>query len=66
MTTSERLAKDVGKLIEAQLKGLQREKIASKSIARHAVAFVVGTMDEAIEVGYEGAIEVLDAEGIGG
>ncbi|ALA57260.1 histidinol dehydrogenase [Nitrospira moscoviensis] len=59
VTTSERLAKDVGKLIEAQLKGLQREKIASKSIARHAVAFVVGTMDEAIEVANDIAPEHL-------
>ncbi|MEK7870065.1 MAG: histidinol dehydrogenase, partial [Nitrospirota bacterium] len=56
---SERLAKDVSKLIESQLKGLQREKIASKSIARHAVAFVVTTMDEAIEVANEIAAEHL-------
>ncbi len=50
VTTSERLAKDVSKLIAAQLKGLQREKIASKAIAQHAVAFVVPTMGEAIAV----------------
>jgi len=59
VTTSERLAKDVSKLIESQLKGLQREKIASKSIARHSVAFVVTTMDEAIEVANEIAAEHL-------
>ncbi|MDH4153762.1 MAG: histidinol dehydrogenase [Nitrospira sp.] len=59
VTTSERLAKDVSKLIEVQLKGLQREKIASKSIARHAVAFVVSTMDEAIAVANEIAAEHL-------
>lgn len=59
VTTSERLAKDVSKLIEAQLKGLQREKIASKSIAQHAVAFVVSTMDEAIAVANEIAAEHL-------
>ncbi len=59
ITTSERLAKDVAKLIESQLKGLQREKIASKSIARHAVAFVVGTMEEAIDVANEIAAEHL-------
>jgi histidinol dehydrogenase len=59
VTTSERLAKDVSKLIEDQLRGLQREKIASKSIARHSVAFVVSTMDEAIEVANEIAAEHL-------
>lgn len=59
VTTSERLAKDVSKLIESQLKGLQREKIASKSIARHAVAFVVPTLDDAIEVANEIAAEHL-------
>ncbi len=57
VTTSERLAKDVAKAMEVQLKGLQREKIASKSIGRHAVAFVVTTMDEAIDVANEIAAE---------
>jgi histidinol dehydrogenase len=50
VTTSAQLAKDVARLIESQLKGLQREKIAARSIARHSVAFVVATMDEAIVV----------------
>jgi histidinol dehydrogenase len=59
VTTSERLAKDVAKLIESQLKGLQREKIASKAIARHSVAFVVTTMEEAIDVANEIAPEHL-------
>lgn len=59
VTTSERLAKDVSKLIETQLKGLQREKIASKAIAQHAVAFVVPTMGEAIAVANEIAAEHL-------
>lgn len=59
VTTSERLAKDVSKLIDDQLKGLQREKIASKSIARHSVAFVVPTMDDAIAVANEIAAEHL-------
>lgn len=59
VTTSERLAKDVSKLIETQLKGLQREKIASKSIARHSIAFVVPTMDDAIAVANEIAAEHL-------
>lgn len=59
VTTSERLAKDVSKLIEQQLKGLQREKIASKAIARHSVAFVVATMEEAIDVANQIAAEHL-------
>jgi len=59
VTTSERLAKDVSKLIDEQLKGLQREKIASKAIARHSVAFVVTTMEEAISVANEIAAEHL-------
>lgn len=59
VTTSERLAKDVSKLIEQQLKGLQREKIASKAIARHSVAFVVTTIDEAIDLANQIAAEHL-------
>ncbi len=50
VTTSATLAKEVVRLIQVQLKGLQREKIAAKSIARHFAAFVVPTMDEAIAV----------------
>ncbi|MCP9451436.1 MAG: histidinol dehydrogenase [Nitrospira sp.] len=50
VTTSERMAKDVSQAIEHQLRGLQRGKIASKAIARHAIAFVVPTMEEALEV----------------
>lgn len=50
VTTSERLAKEVVRLVEAQVKKLQREKIAAKSIARHSVAFVVTTLDEAIDL----------------
>lgn len=57
VTTSERLAKDVSKLIDQQLKGMQREKIASKAIARHAVAFVVETMEDAIDVANQIAAE---------
>lgn len=59
VTTSVQLAKDVVKLIGSQLKGLQREKIAAKSIARHSVAFVVATMDEAIDVANQIAPEHL-------
>ncbi|MDH5642485.1 MAG: histidinol dehydrogenase, partial [Nitrospira sp.] len=57
VTPSERLAKSVSKLIEQQLKGLQREKIASKAIARHTVAFVVETMEDAIDVANQIAAE---------
>lgn len=57
VTTSAELAKEVVRLIGSQLKGLQREKIAAKSIARHSVAFVVSTMDEAIDVANEIAAE---------
>ncbi|NOS82870.1 MAG: histidinol dehydrogenase, partial [Nitrospira sp.] len=59
VTTSAELAKGVVKLIGSQLKGLQREKIAAKSIARHSVAFVVATMDEAIDVANQIAPEHL-------
>lgn len=59
VTTSASLAKEVVCLVESQLKGLQREKIAAKSIARHSVAFVVTTMDEAIDVANEIAAEHL-------
>lgn len=59
VTTSASLAKNVGRLLEQQLRGLQREKIAAKSVARHSVAFVVTTMDEAIEVANQIAPEHL-------
>src|SRR5213594_2356614 len=53
VTTSAQLAKDVAQLIGDQLRGLPRGKIAAKSIARHSLAFVVTTMDEAIDVANE-------------
>lgn len=59
VTTSASVAKETAGLVEQQLKGLQREKIAAKSVARHAVAFVVTTMDEAIYVANEIAAEHL-------
>ena len=59
VTTSASLAKEAARLVESQLKGLQREKIAAKSVARHSVAFVVTTMDEAIDVANEIAPEHL-------
>ena len=46
-------------MLDHQLKGLQREKIAAKSVARHSVAFVVTTLDEAIDVANEIAPEHL-------
>jgi len=59
VTTSPSLAKEVLVLLESQLRGLQREKIAAKSVARHSVAFVVTTMDEAIDIANEIAPEHL-------
>lgn len=59
VTTSASLAKDVARLVDSQLKGLQREKIAAKSVARHSVAFVVTTLDEAIDAANEIAAEHL-------
>lgn len=59
VTTSSTLAKEAAALVEQQIKGLQREKIAAKSVARHSVAFVVTTMDEAIDVANEIAPEHL-------
>jgi histidinol dehydrogenase len=50
VTTSDSLAKEVVRKVETQLKGLQRQKIAAASIARHFVAFVVPTLDDAIDV----------------
>ncbi|BFU95703.1 MAG: bifunctional histidinal dehydrogenase and histidinol dehydrogenase [Nitrospira sp.] len=59
VTTSASLAKNVGRVLEQQLRGLQREKIAAKSVRRHSVAFVVTTMDEAIDVANQIAPEHL-------
>ena len=60
VTTSSRLAKDVVRHMTDQRKRCSREKILAKSIGRHAVAFVVGTMDEAIELANEIAPEHLE------
>lgn len=48
VTTSDRLAKDVVRQIHEQVKRSQRGKILAKSIAKHAVAFVVETMEAAV------------------
>jgi histidinol dehydrogenase len=50
VTTSASLAKETVALVRRQLKGLQREKIAAKSIEKYSIAFVVTTMNEAIDV----------------
>ncbi len=59
VTTSERLAKNVARLVQEQLKKLKREKIISKSLARHAVAFIVSSMAEAIDLANDIAPEHL-------
>jgi histidinol dehydrogenase len=59
VTTSPSLAKEAVDLVERQLKGLPREKIAAKSVSKYSVAFVVTTMDEAIDVANEIAAEHL-------
>jgi len=59
VTTSATLAKEAVDLVERQLKGLQREKIAAKSVAKYSVAFVVTTIEEAIDVANEIAAEHL-------
>ncbi|MBI4400787.1 MAG: histidinol dehydrogenase [Nitrospirae bacterium] len=60
VTTSDRLAKEVTRQIQEQLKKLKREKIVARSIARHAVALIVGSMEEAIELANEIAPEHLE------
>ena len=59
VTTSERLAKNVVRLVQEQLKKMKREKIISKSLARHAVAFIVSSMAEAIDLANDIAPEHL-------
>ncbi|HET7058656.1 MAG TPA: histidinol dehydrogenase, partial [Nitrospiraceae bacterium] len=50
VTTSARLAHEVARQLHEQMKRLTREKIIAKSIARHTVALVVETMEEAIDL----------------
>ena len=59
ITMSSRLAQDVVRKVQEQLDKLGREKIARRSIARHAVAIVVESLDEAIELANEIAPEHL-------
>ncbi|WP_447986433.1 histidinol dehydrogenase [Nitrospira sp. Nam74] len=59
VTTSAHLAHDVAKQLQEQTKRLTREKIVAKSIARHTVALVVETMEEAIDLANDIAPEHL-------
>lgn len=59
VTTSARLAKEVVRQMEDQRKRCSRDKILAKSLARYGAAFVVGTMEEAIELANEIAPEHL-------
>ncbi|MEW6542552.1 MAG: histidinol dehydrogenase [Nitrospirota bacterium] len=60
VTTSDRLAREVVRHAAEQVKRLTRGKIVAKSLARHAAAFVVGGMEEAIELANELAPEHLE------
>jgi histidinol dehydrogenase len=59
VTTSTRLAHEVARQLQEQMKRLTREKIVAKSIARHAVGLVVETMEEAIDLANDIAPEHL-------
>ena len=59
VTVSERLAREVARQLQEQVKRLKRGPIVAKSLARHAVLLVVGSMDEAIDVANEIAPEHL-------
>jgi len=59
VTTSDRLAKEVVRQVQDQLKRLNRMKIVAKSLARYAVAFVVASMEEAIDLANDIAPEHL-------
>ncbi|NKB80953.1 MAG: histidinol dehydrogenase [Nitrospirales bacterium] len=60
VTTSARLAKAVAAEMQSQLSTLQRKKIASKSVSRYAVGFVVPDMDTAIDLSNAIAPEHLE------
>lgn len=50
VTTSRKVAEGAVRHLNEQMARLSREKIVAKSIARHAVALVVETMEEAIDL----------------
>lgn len=60
VTTSLTLAKAVADEVQTQLATLNRQKIAGKSMGRHAVVFVVPDLDAAIEVSNAIAPEHLE------
>ncbi len=57
VTPSATLAKQAARAVEAQVKRAARAAILAKSITRHAVAFVVASMEQAIEVANQIAAE---------
>jgi histidinol dehydrogenase len=57
VTTKLSLAKEVARHVQDQLQRLTRAPIVRKSLSRHAVAFVVESMDEAVHVANEIAAE---------
>jgi histidinol dehydrogenase len=59
VTISARLAHEAVRHVQDQMKRLTREKIAAKSVARHSVALVVETMEEAIDLANDIAPEHL-------
>jgi histidinol dehydrogenase len=59
ITTSARLAHEVVRQVQEQTKRLTRDKIVAKSLSRHSVAFVVDSMEEAIDLANEIAPEHL-------
>jgi histidinol dehydrogenase len=59
VTTSEKLAHEAARQVQEQLKRLGRGKIAGRSVSRHSVAFVVETMDDAIDLANDIAPEHL-------
>lgn len=59
VTPSARLARVVAGEIQVRLKKLSRTKILAKSLSRYAMAFVVESLDDAIEVANEIAPEHL-------
>ena len=50
ITTSERLADDVNKEVEKQLKGLERRDIAAESLRKQGVIAVVADINQAVEL----------------
>jgi histidinol dehydrogenase len=59
VTPSARLARLVTNDMQARMKKLSRNKILAKSLSRHAMAFVVESLDDAIDVANEIAPEHL-------